>query len=70
MNIRTIIVGALMVGGLLGNVSCMSTSPAKALNSEQTRLQQQRQGLPDREDSKQQRKDEEYAFQEALKRKS
>jgi hypothetical protein len=70
MNIRKAIAWVVILGGALGSVSCTSVSTAEALNNEYRRRQDQQNGHPDREDGRQQKKDEERAFQEELKRKS
>jgi len=70
MNIRTLIGWAVIIGGSSASVSCTSISAEQALKNEHSRLGQQRIGVEDREDGRQQKKDEERAFQEELKRKS
>lgn len=69
-NFRFALLLLVALSGAFATTSCSSISPARALNNETSRLQQQRAGYEDREDAKQQKKDEEYAFQEELRRKS
>lgn len=66
---KILLLPATLCGGF-ATVSCTAISPERALTHESSRLQQQRAGYADREDAKQQKKDEEQAFQEELKRKS
>lgn len=55
--------------GAMACASCMSISQEQLIENEQSRLQQQKVGYPDRKNREQQKQAEERAHQDAFKRK-
>jgi hypothetical protein len=60
----------LLAVAALACASCSSISQEKLMENEQSRVQQERKGYFDRESSEQQKKADERAHQEKLRRKS